>query len=200
MLMHWELWAKIPHQEKNQNFREFCMFYLFFVFFVFPIKMIFSEQRVSALLMSILTGLSVFFTHILGVCIWKLPYYLLSNLFSIYQCLFFMVFLCIWVFLHYEICKLVNLNMFFFVLFEILIFSSIDIWSCFIIFYATKTSTRLSIFTTCANNTCSFIYSHTNSCTCGHVCSKKFQIHCNYFSFIGKINKIKFQINYLFIY
>ncbi len=31
--------------------------------------MIFSEQRVSALLMSILTGLSVFFTHILGVCI-----------------------------------------------------------------------------------------------------------------------------------
>jgi hypothetical protein len=45
------------------------MFYLFFVFFVFPIKMIFSEQRVSALLMSILTGLSVFFTHILGVCI-----------------------------------------------------------------------------------------------------------------------------------
>ena len=29
----------------------------------------FSEQRASALLMSILTGLSVFFTHILGVCI-----------------------------------------------------------------------------------------------------------------------------------
>lgn len=29
---------------------------------------IFSEQRVSALLMSILTGLSVFFTQVLGVC------------------------------------------------------------------------------------------------------------------------------------
>ena len=27
-----------------------------------------SEQRVSTLLMAILTGLSVFFTHILGVC------------------------------------------------------------------------------------------------------------------------------------
>jgi len=32
-------------------------------------KNIFSEQRVSALLLAILTGLSVFFTHILGVCI-----------------------------------------------------------------------------------------------------------------------------------
>jgi len=40
-----------------------------FCFLYFRKKMIFSEQRVSALLMSILTGLSVFFTHILGVCI-----------------------------------------------------------------------------------------------------------------------------------
>ncbi len=36
---------------------------------------IFSEQRVSALLMAILTGLSVFFTRILGVCIIKHIYY-----------------------------------------------------------------------------------------------------------------------------
>jgi len=43
--------------------------FIFLFSSVFSKKMIFSEQRVSALLMSILTGLSVFFTPVLGVCI-----------------------------------------------------------------------------------------------------------------------------------
>jgi hypothetical protein len=44
-------------------------------------SMFFSEQRVSALLMAILTGLSVFFTKILSVCISKNIHYFLINIF-----------------------------------------------------------------------------------------------------------------------
>ncbi len=94
-----------------------------------------------------------------------------EHLFSIFPCLFYMVFLCLWVFQHYEICKYVNILFLIFVF----IYYGLDFRSYFIDIYATKTSTRFSIFTTCANNTCSFIYRHTNSCSCWNVCREKFQ-------------------------
>jgi hypothetical protein len=59
--------------------------------------------------MAILTGLSVFFTRVLGVGI-EFELLRIQILFSLFQCLFFMVFLCLWVFLLYVICKLVKFD------------------------------------------------------------------------------------------
>ena len=176
MSMRWKLWVKTPHRERNRNSKAFCRFdFLSQTKKTNPIIPFSSEQRVSALLMAILTGLSVFFTHVLNVRLTRgkndrlfpfLIYLAYSHARSLRS-----------VHVHGSYCAKKYASMFpwnILLFAEDVLLNDLDFWSDFIIFYATKTSTRFSLPSTCANKTCSSIYLHTNPCPGRHVCSEKY--------------------------
>lgn len=70
-------------------------------------------------------------------------------------------------------------------------YSSIDFRSSSIIFHATKTSTGLSISSSCAHQTCSSIYSPSNSFSRWHVRCEERQIHRHQFPSISKLTSIE---------